>query len=219
MNNNHGRRRTRRVRQQRKQQKTQIGRILLTVGLMALIAVVSIGGTIAWLTAQTQEIVNTFASSNVGVTLSETTGNSYKFIPGVDLKKDPTVTAEYDLDAYVFVKVTETDWPDWVHNETDGEGNNISSLKVSYAIDSKWTALDGYDGVYYKELNMPSDTTEKQTTELHVIANDQILVSDTINMDNMTTLNGKNPSLAFKAFIIQKSGSDSAADAWTKLTP
>ncbi len=219
MNNNQGRRRTRRVRQQRKQKNTQISRILLTICMIALVAVVSIGGTVAWLTAQTGVVTNTFTSSNVNVTLNETTGNSYKFIPGVNITKDPTVKAEYDLDAYVFVKVTETDWPNWTHNVTNEQGEPSTVKKVSYTIGADWTPLADEAGVFYKLLSMPENVTEKQTKELKVIAGDTITVSDQINMTDMKTLEGKSPSLAFQAFIIQASGSNSPADAWAKLNP
>ena len=54
---------------------------LLTVGIVA--------GTLAWLTAKSDTVTNTFTTSDITVKLQETTGTSYKMIPGYDLEKNP----------------------------------------------------------------------------------------------------------------------------------
>ena len=58
--------------------------------ILAIVALVSVtvGGTLAWLTAETTEVKNTFSTSNIGVELKETT-TEYKMVPGWDIAKDP----------------------------------------------------------------------------------------------------------------------------------
>ena len=56
---------------------------------LALVLGGVIGGTMAWLTDKTPEIVNTFTDSDIEITLTETgatnNANSYKMVPGLSL--------------------------------------------------------------------------------------------------------------------------------------
>ena len=62
--------------------------------ILALVLVVGcvVGGTLAWLTAESDAVTNTFTTSGITVTLEETTGNEYKMIPGYTIHKDPKAT-------------------------------------------------------------------------------------------------------------------------------
>ena len=64
------------------------------VALLALVLVIGCvaGGTVAWLVAKTDPVVNTFTYGDINITLAETTGPDYKIIPGKDIEKDPKVT-------------------------------------------------------------------------------------------------------------------------------
>ena len=87
---------------------------LSTILLVVLVAAISIGATLAYLT-DTDEAVNTFTVGKVGIKLDEAkvdeygeliykedgetladrvTENSYKLIPGHSYVKDPTVTVD-----------------------------------------------------------------------------------------------------------------------------
>ena len=85
----------------------------------------AVGGTIAWLTAQTGEVKNTFTYGNINIELyehkydaatneltTETTKtgvNNYKIVPGKNLPKDPTVKVVGGSEAcWLFVKVEKT---------------------------------------------------------------------------------------------------------------
>lgn len=103
-------------------------KILAMACAMALTAAIAVGGTLAYLTSTTDEVVNTFTVGNVAITLDEAkvdpeTGaalidggrvqaNSYKLMPGHTYVKDPTVhvTAGSE-DCYVrmFVKIENYD--------------------------------------------------------------------------------------------------------------
>ena len=56
-------------------------RVLVMAVALTLIIGGIIGGSVAWLTATSQEVVNTFTVGDISINLSETTGTSYKFVP------------------------------------------------------------------------------------------------------------------------------------------
>lgn len=108
----------------------------------------SVGATLAWLTATTNEVKNTFTVGNVEITLQEhkyvaatnsldttttvtdkvvdgkrTAANSYKLIPGSDMPKDPFVTVKGGSEkCWLFVLVKE-------------ENNVLSVDSVTGAVD------------------------------------------------------------------------------------
>ena len=52
--------------------------------VLALVLVLgcALGGTVAWLVAKSDPVVNTFTYGDININLEETTGSSYKIIPG-----------------------------------------------------------------------------------------------------------------------------------------
>lgn len=177
-------------------------RILSLILAMVLVAGLSVGGTLAWLTATSGTVTNTFTVGDINITLAETTEN-YKIIPGVKIAKDPVVTVEKDSEAcWLFVKVEEENWP--VAKENDG------TRKVEYAIADGWTKLE--NGIYYREVSA-SDKNQ----EFKVLANDEVTVSENLTkkeMEEITT-----PKLSFAAYAVQKEGISTAPDAWSKIAP
>ena len=82
--------------------------LALVLALTLLVAGV-VGGTLAWLTAQTAEVKNTFTVGDINIGLTETT-TDYKMVPGNTIAKDPTVTVKANSEAcWLFVKVTESE--------------------------------------------------------------------------------------------------------------
>ena len=49
---------------------------------------IGIGGTLAWLTATTDDVTNTFTTSDINITLAETK-TDFKMVPGCTIEKDP----------------------------------------------------------------------------------------------------------------------------------
>ena len=85
-----------------RERKARNRRVVTTVALMLVVCIVSIGGTIAWLTDTTEPVTNTFSSSGIDVSLVETTPSAddrtkIQIVPGVDISKDPKVSAEADV--------------------------------------------------------------------------------------------------------------------------
>ena len=71
---------------------------------VVLIVAATVSGTIAWLTAETAPVTNTFTVGNINITLTETTGDSYKILPGNVLKKNPKVSVAAGSEkCYLFV--------------------------------------------------------------------------------------------------------------------
>lgn len=88
---------------------------ILVLALAALLLVaVGVGGTLAWLTATSNEVQNTFTATSLGIELNETyptgkTAWSQPLLPGATYDKDPKVTLTAgSADAWVFVEIVET---------------------------------------------------------------------------------------------------------------
>lgn len=177
------------------------GKLVVAMLAVTLLIGCAIGGTVAWLTAKTDPVVNTFTYGDINITLAETTGSSYRIIPGVNITKDPKVTVEANSEAcWLFVKVEQ-------------QGTFVTG-KVTYSIADGWTALDGQNGVYYRQV--PAAATD---TNFDVIKDNKIIVSSELTKEEINSLTGadKTPNLTFTAYAVQKDGIDTAADAWAKV--
>ncbi len=170
------------------------------VAMLALVLVIgcALGGTVAWLVAESGPVTNTFTYGDINITLTETTGSSYKIIPGVDITKNPKVTVKANSEAcWLFVKVEKAG--------TFVEG------KVTYSIADGWTPLTGHDGVYYREVG-----TVSADTSFDVLKDDVVKVSDTLTKEDIKNITTK-PTLTFTAYAVQKDGITDAATAWAKV--
>ena len=79
---------------------------LAMVLALVLLAVCAVSGTLAWLTAKSEVVTNTFTTSDIKVELKETTGQKYKMIPGYTISKDPKATVlAGSEECYLFVKL------------------------------------------------------------------------------------------------------------------
>ena len=178
------------------------------LSLLALVLVVgcAVGGTIAWLTATTDPVVNTFTYGKIKIELTETTGAEYKIIPGVNISKDPKVTVKAGSEAcWLFVKVGEANWPTF----TDKDGR-----KVSYAIATGWEELSGVAGVYYREVEAVT-----ADTDFNVLKDNKVYVSETLTKAEVNSVTAENqPKLIFTAYAVQKDGIGTAAEAWDKVS-
>lgn len=181
------------------------------IALLALVLVIGCvaGGTVAWLVAKTDTVVNTFTYGNIDITLTETTGTSYKIIPGTDITKNPKVTVKGGSEAcWLFVKVEEV-----------GAISTITTDPVHYAIDTGWAQLkdkDGKDvsGVYYRLV----DAVDNDTA-FNVLKDNKIIVSGELTKETINGYAVQQPTLTFTAYAVQKENIDTAADAWAKVTP
>ncbi len=186
------------------------------VMMLALVLVFgcAVGGTIAWLTAKTTPVVNTFTYGDIKIDLTESGDRSFKIIPGVDITKDPKVTVEATSEpCYLFVKVEEENWPTFTETDaTTGKTKN----KVSYEIADGWTALEGQNGVYYRIIN----TVTTANTDYPVLKDNKVTVSENLSKAEINGIaaDKKIPKLTFTAYAIQKEGFATPEAAWTEVS-
>ena len=169
--------------------------------VLALVLVLgcALGGTVAWLVAESGPVTNTFTYGDINIALTETTGEDYKIIPGVDIAKDPKVTVEADSEAcWLFVKVDEV-------------GTFVAD-KVTYSVADGWTALTGQPGVYYREVGAVT-----ADTDFYVLKDNVVKVSDTLTKEDIKVIPTQ-PTLTFTAYAVQKDGIADAATAWSKIS-
>ena len=175
------------------------------VAMLALVLVIgsAVGGTVAWLVSKTDPVVNTFTYGDINITLTETTGNAYKIIPGMDIDKDPKVTVKKDSEAcWLFVKVEE-------------EGTFVAN-KVTYSIADGWTKGDGTNipaNVYYRAVDAVTNDTD-----FAVLKDNKIYVSEELSKSDIQSITVQ-PKLTFTAYAVQKDGITDAAAAWAKINP
>ena len=148
-------------------------KILLMAACAVLLVCISVGATVAYLTA-TDTVTNTFTVGQVAITLDEakvdmygdavtsaarTDENTYKLIPGHKYTKDPTVHFAAGSEAsYLFVKV-ENDIADIedVYPYAEGESGTIAQQILA----NEWTLLSGYTNIYYKEVDANTTTNNR----------------------------------------------------------
>lgn len=211
----------------RARKRRQARRVALTLVLMLTVALVSIGGTLAWLTAQTDEITNTFTVGDINITLTETPNTdtdgdevddtwTAKLIPGEEYAKNPTVgVVAGSEECYLFVKATEV--------------NNPSTyLDYSYTMDadnSGWNKLTGVnlnanETVWYRVVDASENAYSAELlTGNKVTVKDDLLKKGTTGTTApvMPSDNASAPTITFQAYAVQKDNVDTAADAWAKL--
>ena len=173
---------------------------LALVLALTLVVVGVVSGTLAWLTAKSDTVVNTFTTSDIKVELKETTGAEYKMIPGYTITKNPKATVlAGSEECYLFVKLDKS-----TNFDTD----------LEYVIADGWTKGDGTkvpENVYYRQVG--AVTTD---TDFAVLEDNKVTVSDTLTKEDIAKLTSKEATLTFTAYAVQKAGIDSAADAWAK---
>ena len=178
---------------------------VLSIVAVVLVLCCAIGGTLAWLTAKSDDVVNTFTPSNIKIGLEEKAGgekHEFKMVPGWTITKDPAAWVETGSeDCYLFVKLT------WANN-TFGTDKTY----LSYVPTTGWTQLPGENGVYYREV-----TTGDMGTKYPVLKDNQVTVSGDVTEAEMTALeNGTavKPTLTVTAYASQLYSS-----AGVKFTP
>jgi uncharacterized protein YxeA len=183
---------------------------LAMVLALVLLAVCAVSGTVAWLTAKSDTVTNTFTTSDITVKLQETTGTEYKMVPGYTIAKDPKAWVETGSEkCYLFVKL---------------EKSANFDTYLEYAVADGWTKLDGVtDTVYYRVVD---GTTNQIGTAYSVLKNDQVTVLGTVTKEQMNALNAAGavkPTLTVTAYASQlyKNNTEmfTAAEAWANVSP
>ena len=188
---------------------------LTMVLALVLVAAISVGATLAYLTSQ-DSVTNTFTVGNVAITLDETDvdnstankdrdqANSYHLLPGHTYTKDPIVhVSAGSEDCYLFVKVTNQ------IAAIEDSSNTVASQMAAKG----WTVVDATKGIYVY-------TGTTGTTPLAVSANanvpvfESFKVAGTVDNDTLDDYDGM--TIVVNAYAIQADGFENAtpADIW-----
>jgi len=192
---------------------------IVAVVALVLVLCCAMGGTLAWLEAKTDPVVNTFTYGDINIDLSESDDLDLKMIPGNSIKKDPVVTVKEGSEAcWLFVEVKESE--------------NFDAF-MTYAIAEGWTLYDtgttgsnidtvtNKDYVIYREV-----TASDKDQEFNVLKDNTVTVKNTVTKQMLNALDKNEdgsdktenektyPTLTFTAYAVQKDNVNSAADAW-----
>ena len=178
---------------------------LALVLALALMVVGAVAGTLAWLTAKSDTVTNTFTTSDIKVKLEETTGTNYKMIPGYTIRKDPQATVlTGSEECYLFVKLDKS--------------TNFETY-LTYEMDEGWTLVPDETNVYYRKVQ-----TADIGTAYSVLKGDKVTVKGEVTkamMDDLTT--ETLPKLTVTAYASQLHENATtefdAAEAWANVNP
>lgn len=194
-------------------------KLLIALAIVLVIAM-SVTGTLAYLTADTGAVTNTFTVGKVfdeedsdthknfellehgiagkpgeyTLTAEEVSENEYTVMPGVNIPKDPfvRVNSPVGVDVYLFVEVV------------DGTGEQLTVTVDS----AKWTKLAGVTGTHGGDVYTLASgrlTAGSTLDATHILADDEIVVANaTIVAPGQVT---------FYGYLIQAAGFTSTEDA------
>ena len=204
-------------------------KILVSLAALALVAAISIGGTIAYLTSN-DEVVNTFTVGNVAIKLDEAEANadgslvagaarvkanSYKLLPGHTYNKDPMVTVLSGSETS-YIKMT----------VTFSQANELDAIFAPTGAELT-SIFNGYDAANWTYKGNTKNTTDNTRTyefwykeavgaptadvALDALF-DSITVPGTITNEQLKTIEGM--TITVNAYAIQADGFANAEAAW-----
>lgn len=219
--------------------KSNAKKIIVTLLAVVMLIGGTIGGTLAWLSATSGTVTNTFTVGNIWIDLYEHTRDNdgkltttevkalsdYKIIPGTSEEKDPTVEVLANSEnCWVFIQVQE------LNNVAATDDTGATTHKyVTWNIDSDvWTKLSESNGVvtYYATTSYTTQNTDKT---YDVLSDKKVSYGDSLTKAMIDLLyakddNGniivnteKQPQLNFKAFAVQAEAGTAASAAWAQI--
>ena len=176
---------------------------VLSIVAVVLVLCCAIGGTLAWLTAKTDPVVNTFTVGDINIELTESENLNLKMVPGNTISKDPKVTVKANSEAcWLFVKVEES--------------ANFGDF-MTYEMANGWTQGDGTKipaNAFYREV---AATTA--AIDFSVLQGDSVSVKDTVTKADLNALTQNTfPTLTFTAYAVQKDNIADAKTAWAEAS-
>ena len=180
---------------------TTTKKLTIAVISLSLALVLVIGGTLAFLVAESNEVTNTFTYGNIQLTLTEengnnTTGMSFEgVVPGDELEKDPTVNVLANSeDCYVYVLV-----------------DNQLDTAAGYNIGADWEKIgeSGTMALY----RYGDDPVKKSDSDQPLPVFTKLTFADTLDKAGVDALEGK--EVVIKAYAHQAKNIESVAVADT----
>lgn len=203
-----------------KKTRAKARRVLLTLSLVLVVAFAAVGGTLAWLTDNTQQVKNTFSPAGVEINLTETmntdTNNDGKFdswtaqlIPGKTYEKDPyvhvirndttdkdgKVVKGTDVDIYLFVKFEER------------FDENVLTYASNLNEEMGWKQVPSTDNVWYrvveKGYNEDADDNADNGVSFQLLHNNIVSINGEKVTKDKTNVGG---TMIYTAYAIQTEG-------------
>lgn len=206
---------------------------ILALALAAVLLVgVSIGGTMAYMTAKTEKVENTFTTTSIAIELWESdlvenngeytlnegekvaANTDYLLLPGLTMPKDPYVEVTQG-EVFVFVELVASTTPS-------------ADKYIDWAVDTAkvWSELQGADGtgvvgphggtMYCYGVGHTPKAVTSADGKLYILKDNEITIPETITTDDIAalTVNGtfQSPSLTFYAYAVQALENDGAND-------
>lgn len=180
--------------------------IIMVVSLIIVLAIV-VGTTYAWLTSKTTLLSNTFTYGDIKISITESdtndgdgdsSTNSYAIMPGANIKKDTEVTVESGSEkCYLFIKIAK---------------ENDFDKYMTYSLEDDWAKLDGYEDVYYIEVDK-----NKENQTFKVLKDDVIKVKTELTYADINNIEVY-PTMTISAYAVQRNENmdaiDSPTEAW-----
>ncbi len=175
-----------------------IAMIMATV----MMVVCMVSGTLAWLTATSDEVKNTFTTSTIKVQLAETK-TDFKMVPGHEIAKDPKATVlAGSEECWLYVKLEKS--------------TNFDSY-LTYEMADGWTLVSGETNVYARKVE-----SANIGTSYSVLKGDKVTVKTDVTKTMMETAETSKPTLTITAYASQlnKNATEefTAAEAWANIT-
>ena len=163
-------------------------KLMITSIMVAVIAMVTVGPTMSWLSATTDPVVNTFAGGAIALQLDESQvdangkkmadaprvkENRYKYMAGAEMDKDPTVTVlKGSEECYVFLLVeNELNEKFSINYDTDSwlkfaEADSKTIYAYKETVDAYKSEKDMELPPIFTQIDISSDLSETDITEL-----------------------------------------------------
>lgn len=189
---------------------TTTKKLIIAVVALSLALVGVVGGTLAWLSATSETVTNTFTYGTITIKLEETKGDEQtdgsilfsRVLPGAKVAKDPTVTVvEGSEKCYVYVLID---------NQLKGS--------AEYNIMSTWIEVKTTDT---KTLYRYSEVVDAISAEKELPVFTQLTFSEELNADNIPGLANKNviiTAYAHQADNTDMATANAAAESWAFTT-
>ena len=194
-------------------------KLLVLVAAIALLLCVAVGGTLAWLTAETTVVTNKFVKTKIEIELREhelvknekgeyvvnTTetdkNDKYVLLPGQEQAKDPFVrVTEGSEKCYVFIEVLKNESFDtYIESELAAGWSIVTGTDVTPK--HAGAKIYAYIGENASDLAIVDAIEEK--VELQILKDNQIKVSTNLTQTAMNANDFVEPEISFYAYAVQ----------------
>lgn len=186
------------------------------------------GGTLAWLTATTGPITNTFTIGDINISLSDTKGtfngndtavstSATTYVPGQVIPAEPMVTVTKDSEAcYLFIHIKE-------------DNNTLNNDKVikwdlwtaeTRGTSAEWKEVPNHSGYYYRTVGKEKTSDAKY----YIFKDSKLTVNSELSKEIINGQGFQNPTITITAAAVQRDNipnesNDEVTAAWALLPP